>query len=248
MLEWSAVQSCERPQPAVFYSLAGKLLQIRDTRFLVSERQLSREPDKGYDVVKIAQVPTYDLSCAAGIDGGCPFGSVHQPHKVEVGRRVGLHLGKMLLPPPPIPASRRAVQGPTATQIHVVPGSLDTAVTPGRNNFAEQMLSTFVVSVSFEGGSAPFALRPTRNCTSCCDGSHTVDFDASIDGRGGWTNGTSVTLDVHARTLSFKVVLTASPKVVRHTAAAVFPQCALYNAEGLPLLPFAMDISPSPSP
>lgn len=192
---------------------------------------------------RCAIVPTYDLSCSAGFDGGCPFGSVHQPHKVEVGRRVGLHLSKMLLPsnpsPTPGPAPARVVQGPTATHIRVSPASSAGVVT-GRDATGGQRLSSFIVSVSFAGGSAPFTLRPTRNCTTCCDGSHTVDFDASIDGQGGWANGTSVTLDGQAKELSFKVVLPAAPKTVRHTAAAVFPQCALHNAEGLPLLPFEM--------
>ena len=193
----------------------------------------------------LAQVPTYDLSCAAGVDGGCPFGSVHQPHKVEVGRRVGLHLGKMLLPAPS--SAPRAVQGPAVTHIHVAraPTTLDDKGAAGKSAIGGKRLSSFVVSVSFSGGSPPFSLRPTRNCTSCCDGSHTVDFDASIDGRSGWVNGTSLMLDGKSQTLSFKVVLPVAPKIVRYTAAAVFPQCALYNAEGLPLLPFEMGVLPS---
>ena len=33
---------------------------------------------------------------------------------------------------------------------------------------------SFKVSVDFDGGSNPFYLKGTRNCTTCCDGSHTV--------------------------------------------------------------------------
>ena len=55
----------------------------------------------------------------------------------------------------------------------------------------------YVLDVSFTGGSGPFYLNGTRNCTTvpgfCCDGSanndHTVDFDASADGKV-WVNGT----------------------------------------------------------
>lgn len=190
---------------------------------------------------RCAIVPTYDLSCSAGVEGGCPFGSVHQPHKVEIGRRIGLHLGKMLLPSP-APTPARVVQGPMATHIRIVKASAARVAT-GRDATGGHRLSSFIVSVSFVGGSAPYALRPTRNCTTCCKGSHTVDFDASINGQGGWTNGTSVTLDGQAKALSFKVMLPTAPTMVRHTASAVFPQCALHNAEGLPLLPFEMAIS-----
>lgn len=37
--------------------------------------------------------------------------------------------------------------------------------------------------------------------------------------------------------------LPSAPTVVRHTAASAFPQCALYGAEGLPMLPFRMDVT-----
>ena len=37
--------------------------------------------------------------------------------------------------------------------------------------------------------------------------------------------------------------LAAPPSVVRHTAASIWPQCTLYNKEGLPLFPFEMRVS-----
>ena len=99
---------------------------------------------------------------------------------------------------------------------------------------------SFSVSVKFAGGSAPFRLLPTRNCTSCCSGTHTVDLDASADGTV-WANATNVRLERES-VLVFEVALDAPPTSVRHTAASAFPQCALYNMEGLPLLPFRMDV------
>lgn len=48
-------------------------------------------------VQRCTLVPTYDMSCQAGLDGGCPFGSVHQPHKPQIGARVGLQLWKHLV-------------------------------------------------------------------------------------------------------------------------------------------------------
>ena len=178
-------------------------------------------------VERCALVPTYDLSCAAGPEGGCPFGSVHQPHKVEVGRRVGLQLEKMLLDPPD---SRRVVQGPIATKVSA--RVLQAPATAGA-------ATAFSVTVSFQGGEE-FRLGPTRNCTSCCGGAHTVDLDASSDGKA-WANATNARLD--GLNLVFEVRLAAAPTVVRHTAASVFPQCALYNSAGLPLLPFEMAVS-----
>merc|ERR1712039_470854 len=98
---------------------------------------------------------------------------------------------------------------------------------------------SFTVSVDFVGGSDPFYLKGTRNCTTCCDGVHTVDLDASHDGQN-WVNGTAAVLS--GKKLTFKVELPSSPKHIRHTAASIFPQCALYNHEGLPALPFQMDV------
>lgn len=236
----------------VAVQLAGYIVNPRDGPLAPEQPglfEMRLQQERGcVGMERCAIVPTYDVSCSAGVDGGCPFGSVHQPHKIEVGRRVGLHLGKMLLTtnpsPTPSPAAARAVQGPTATYIHVAPAP-EAALETDNDGTVRLQQRSFLVSVGFDGGSAPFTLRSTRNCTSCCDGNHTVDFDASIDGQSSWANGTSVALDGQAREISFRVVLPAAPKTVRHTAATVFPQCALYNAEGLPLLPFTMAVSPS---
>eukprot|EP00756_Hemistasia_phaeocysticola_P014060 Hpha_TRINITY_DN15321_c0_g1::TRINITY_DN15321_c0_g1_i1::g.89631::m.89631/K05970/SIAE; sialate O-acetylesterase len=168
-------------------------------------------------------VPTYDFSCSAGSDGGCPYGSVHQPDKPDIGRRVGLLLHQYLRPS----TAPRVVEGPRAV----------SATVSGIANNA------YKVELRLEGGSAPFSFRGTRNCTACCNGAHTLDLDVSTDGQT-WTNVTGIpTTPLSGSTLSFGVTLPAAPTQVRHTHGAIWAQCALYNAEGLPLFPFDLGIS-----
>jgi hypothetical protein len=80
----------------------------------------------------------------------------------------------------------------------------------------------------------------------CCDGAgnsnHIVDFDATCDGRT-WVNGTLATLDASTGSVSFVVTLPGSPTKVRYTGALIWPQCAVYGANGLPAFPFEMDVS-----
>ena len=173
-------------------------------------------------------IPTYDFSCQTDNpdvmrEHSCPYGSVHQPDKPAIGKRVALQLYKQLVNQ----ATTDVVEGPRVTRVTV----------PSQAAW----LASKTVTVFFTGGSAPFTLRPTRNCTTCCDGTknsgHTVDFDASLDGVR-WVNGTDATLGP-GPSITFKVLgLASPPKSVRHTAASIWPQCALYNAEQLPLFPF----------
>eukprot|EP00937_MAST-01D_sp_MAST-1D-sp2_P006005 g6005.t1 len=182
-------------------------------------------------VERCSVAPTYDVSCQAGVDGGCPYGSVHQPHKREIGRRVGLQMFKHLVSP----QTTVVTQGPRATAVSLV----------------ATVATTHTLSVTFAGGATPFALRGTRNCTTlpgfCCNGSansgHTVDFDATCDGGSTWTNGTAAVLAADGVSVRFNVTLPAPPTVVRYTAASIWPQCALYNAEGLPALPFTLPVA-----
>lgn len=46
-----------------------------------------------------------------------------------------------------------------------------------------------IVTVTFAGGSPPFYLGKTHNCTDCCGNVSVSDFDASEDGRV-WVMGT----------------------------------------------------------
>ena len=58
-----------------------------------------------------------------------------------------------------------------------------------------------------------------------------------------WVNGTGAVLDPESGIVTFHVALASPPTMVRHTAASIFPQCALYNAEGYPALPFELGVS-----
>ena len=178
-------------------------------------------------------VPTYDMSCSAGLAGGCPFGSVHQPHKATIGARVGQHLLRSGVAGSA--AAARVADGPRVTGIKVVSIAAAAAA-----------VGLVRLVASFSGGSMPFALKATRNCTSCCDAArgngHTLDLDASADGVV-FFNATNVQMVPGVAAVSFDVAMSKPPMVVRHTAASIWPQCALYNAEGMPLFPFVWNVS-----
>ena len=200
-------------------------------------------------VQRCTLVPTYDMSCQAGLDGGCPFGSVHQPHKPQIGARVGLQLWKHLVSLP----TTEVLAGPVAQAARIVK----------RNG------NSYSIQVDFAGGTAPFKLAGTRNCTTvagfCCDGSanngHTVDFDVSSDGGSYWVNGTAPVVNSATGSITFEATMPPSmsgggggsstvrmrisqpPTMLRMTAASIWPQCTLYNSEGFPAFPFALEIA-----
>ena len=58
------------------------------------------------------------------------------------------------------------------------------------------------------------------------------DFDASDDGVT-WVNGT-VPIVTGGMSVRFSVATARMPTHVRYTANMGFPQCGVYNAEGLP--------------
>jgi hypothetical protein len=114
--------------------------------------------------------------------------------------------------------------------------------------------TAYTVSVTFEGGTGPFYFAGTRNCTTCCGSTYAsggpaskgvTDFDVSSSGANAtlWTNGTNAVVSP-TKTISFTVLSASSPMWVRYTANAIFPQCALYNQEGLPAMPFEMAVAP----
>ena len=67
------------------------------------------------------------------------------------------------------------------------------------------------------------------------------DFDASDDGVT-WVNGT-VPIVTGGMSVRFSVATARMPTHVRYTANMGFPQCGVYNAEGLPAYPFAMGVN-----
>ena len=208
--------------------------ELSITPEMVFAMRLQQEAGCANVTTPCAVVPTYDLSCSAGADGGCPYGSVHQPDKPDIGHRIGQQIHAMLAKPSiPAPFS----ESPRATHATAVAGAVE---------------GEYTVSVEFSGGTAPFYLRGTRNCTWCCSKPPqarftTVDIDASVDGQH-FVNGTDAMLSPgttdNTAIVKFSVRgLSAVPRVVRYTAASTWPQCALYNAEHFPAFPFRLDIS-----
>lgn len=167
-----------------------------------------------------AVIATYDLSCAEGPTSGCPHGNVHNVHKQPIGRRVAAQLRKMKL------GENIVTQGPRLQAARV------RSAGP----------ASYAIELTFAGGTAPFRFRPTRNCTTCC-GSAVSDFDVSADAQS-WFNGTGAL--AQGQTVRFDVEMPAPPRLVRYTANRVFPQCALYNLEGLPALPFQSEVWSAP--
>ena len=69
-------------------------------------------------------------------------------------------------------------------------------------------------------------------------------FTMPVDGVT-WVNSSSAEL-VGPSEVAFKVLLPGPPSAVRYTGGATFPQCALYNKEGLPAVPFEMPAAAGP--
>ena len=103
------------------------------------------------------------------------------------------------------------------------------------------------VTVTFVGGQPPFVARGTKNCSTCCAdmSAHTIDLDVSTSSQStGWINSTRAQVDPHTGCLTVRVDVPRGeePRRVRHTAASIFPQCAMVGVDGLPATPFALDI------
>jgi len=188
-------------------------------------------------IPRASVIATYDDSCAASTKEGCPHGFVHNEHKQTVAARAALRIRNVSLGEDLVTEGPRAVRAILAQDGPV-----------GRS-------TGYTVKVTFTGGTGPFYFAGTRNCTSCCgSGSNqhassdfskgNTDFDVSSGGAGVsvWVNGTGGV--VSDNIVSFEVVNhIGSPTWVRYTANAIFPQCALYNKEGLPAMPFEMAIT-----
>jgi len=160
-------------------------------------------------------VPTYDLSCAMDKEHGCPHGNVHNVDKVPVGYRLALEIRRLKY------GEKLVTEGPRVTQIE-----------------AKQLTKAkYNVTIIFTGGTQPLYFKGTRNCTACCNTPYS-DFDVSAD-LIQWVNGTNAVV-TSPMAISFIVSMSVAPKYIRYTANNVFPQCAVYNQEGLPAFPFQM--------
>ena len=144
-------------------------------------------------------VATYDLSCPL-----CPFGSVHNLDKTDVGARVAIQLQHFI--ELRTRSSDIVFEGPRAVEVTSSPAAQ-----------AQASANTYSVTVIFEGGAVtPPLLKGTRNCSLCCDGSGTQgDFSASSDGEV-FVNGTIPGRQYNYTALSC-LVLTILPLLFIHS-------------------------------
>ena len=186
----------------------------------------------GVVTANASYVATYDLSCPTS-----PFGSVHNPEKGPIGDRIAAKLVQL-----------RSLVPNAASRVTAGPRALSAAA------LYAPSLSSWQVVVQFSGGSSPFFMTGTKNCTTCCGGSaptgktndsHTLDFDVAFASGGVYRNTTGATIDPKTGTVTLLVAgaRDQTPTLLRYTAASIWPQCALYNSERLPALPFTMAIS-----
>ena len=184
--------------------------------------RLAQDEGVQEDAIGADITPTYDRSCPFGVKTPeCPFGSVHNVKKREIGDRAARQLLHLLGQT----AANEVVDGPRAT-------GASSAWFSGNN------VSTIVVS--FAGG-GPLYTNGTQYCITCCDGD-VGDFDVSDDNGLSWINGT-VPIVVGTMSVRFNASTARTVTHVRYTANTGFPQCAVYNAEGLPAYPFAMTVN-----
>jgi len=165
---------------------------------------------------------TYDWSCPFGVKNAeCPFGTVHNVHKRPIGHRLA---GQFLTVLSGTPNAKREAQGPLVHAVSASPGEARTTV-----------------SVTFSGGAGPSGTlhqKGTANCAACCTDGSVGDFDVSTDFGATWLNGTLPTFANGSTVLTFAVATVESLTDVRYTANQPFPQCAVYNAQDQPALPF----------
>ena len=104
------------------------------------------------DTIGADCAPTYDLSCPLGVKTPeCPFGSVHNVKKREIGARAARQL--LYLLGEQTVATDAVANGPRATGVSASPGGG----------------GSFTVVVSFAGGGALY-INGTQYCITCCDG------------------------------------------------------------------------------
>jgi hypothetical protein len=182
-----------------------------------------------------AVTATYDRSCPFGVKtDACPFGSVHNVDKAPIGARVARQL-------------RRLMGGENGQEI-VAAGPRVTFVKARALEGGSK--GTSEVVVEFKGGTPPFYQGGTQNCDRCCQwavgspptNASSNDYDASGDGGVSWVNGSGAVLIAPGLTgVRFTVALEKVTHV-RYTANQAFPQCAVFNREKLPALPFLAEV------
>eukprot|EP01052_Picozoa_sp_SAG31_P022030 SAG31_NODE_1733_length_7417_cov_1.994397_7_plen_358_part_00 len=163
---------------------------------------------------------TYDLSCPFGVKSDkCPFGSVHNVNKRPIGARIATQLRGLML------EQSLVTEGPKVLSVR-----------------AEQAHNGSLITIMFKGGTEPFRFAGTQNCAVCCGSASLTsnDFDASSDGTK-WMNSSSGARVIAGNSVTFHVQVRRVTHV-RYTANQAMPQCALYNQEQMPALPFVFSL------
>merc|ERR1711998_809715 len=163
-------------------------------------------------------IPTYDYSCAMGKTDGCPHGNVHNVHKQPIGARLALQIRRMRLGED---VNSRGLRVSSAAAAH-------------------KAGTVYGIQMTFDGTDSVH-MGPTRNCTSCCSDS-VGDFDVSVDGVT-WLNASAAVVKDGAVQVEVDMLTKVVPRVLRYTANRVYPQCAVFSTEGLPAMPFQMNLS-----
>ena len=211
------------------------------------------QQQQGVNGLEFADItPTYDLSCPPGTDfttktTTCPFGSVHNVFKREIGARLSSQIVYNIAATQKTlkqkQKRKRAKVKATSNQLWPSLVSIHAASSGGGGS------GGVVVTVSYDG---PLSQASTMNCVSCCTKGNVGDFDVSFDHGQTWVNGTQPSIDgkvltFHAKDHMMSLVPTVTH--VRYTGNQPYPQCAIYqDASGsLPALSFhvALDVGRS---
>lgn len=177
--------------------------------------------DAGSESLKDTDIiPTYDYSCAMEKTDGCPHGNVHNVHKQPIGARLALQIRRMRL-------------GEDVNSQGLRVSSATAACKAG---------TVYGIQMKFDGTNSVH-MGPTRNCTTCCNDS-VGDFDVSVDGVT-WLNTSAAVVKHGAVQVEVDMLAAVAPRILRYTANRVYPQCAVLSVEGIPAMPFRMNLSAS---
>jgi len=207
--------------PFISVQLPGYAIGAQQACEPSSQFAMRLAQDAGSKSLKDADIiPTYDYSCAMGKTDGCPHGNVHNVHKQPIGARLALQIRRMRL------GEDVNSQGPRVS----------SAVA------ARKAGTVYSIQMKFEGDKSVH-MGPTRNCTTCCNGS-VGDFDVSVDGIT-WLNTSAALVKDGVVQVEVDMLTAVAPSVLRYTANRVYPQCAVLSMEGIPAMPFQMNLSAS---
>ena len=248
----------------------GDYQQCSDSVFPLRLQQQEGIAGLDTDAAAVSVTPTYDLSCPPGVDSTtrtttCPFGSVHNVFKRQIGARLASQIMAGIARRP---SSRNSTSLGRSSDAAAASTTDDTAPPqqqqwpgPGLVGVnASRVGNVVTVWVTYD---VPLAQAPTLNCVACCSKGDVGDFDTSFDHGQTWVNGSRPVIDAGSRVLRFTVAAPAftvskragraalaTPSVthIRYTGNQPFPQCAVFAAQqgkatGIPAMPFRAALS-----